>query len=523
MKKILLIIVVFLAVAGGGYFWHSGFGDGANVGDVGSTMYVAEAGETPDPENQKKYETIPYGDGQLKREDLKCEGCNLIIISLTNTRKDHIGIYGYERNTTPNIDAFFQNSLIFDNAFAPASWTLPVIASFFSSQFPFTHGVMDRYSSASNKLADDILTMPEIFKENGYKTAAFTGGGDHNAGFGIGQGFDSYDTFDSKSGPALIGGPSEYKKLEDSMPSSLEWLKENSKDKFFLMLQGYDTHCPFTPKAPFDKKFTGGYESSIDYSVCLWTFEQTEPVNENGEKYWPLKSWYSSKGIQDIKMTDKDVEHMIALYDGEIAQADDYLKDFFQTAKDLDLEKNTIFIFMSEHGDLFGEHGRFMRGGPLRGTFYDPVLNFPLIVKHPKIKEPLRINSLVQTVDLMPTLLEIFGLEDGQKEDREGQSVLPEIVGERTVNDYVYAGSRFTAQKGNLFFSGTSISEAIRSKEWKLIKEEIFDADTNKKTHESYELYKISEDPKEENNLYDTNGEMANKLKTVLENFFSSF
>lgn len=505
------------ALGGGGYFWHSGFGDVANVGDVGSTMFVAEAGETPDPENQKKYETIPYGDGQLKREDLKCEGCNLVIISLTNTRKDHIGIYGYERDTTPNIDTFFKDSLIFENAFAPASWTLPVIASFFSSQFPATHGVMDRYSSASNKLADDILTMPEIFKKSGYKTAAFTGGGDHNFKFGIGQGFDSYDTFDSKSGSVRIGEPDEYKKLEDSMPESLKWLKENSKDKFFLMLQGYDTHCPFVPKEPFDKKFTGGYESVIDYSTCLWTFGQTDPIYENGVKYWSLKSAYSSKGIQDVKMTDKDVEHMIALYDGGIAQADDYLKDFFQTAKDLNLEKNTIFIFMSEHGDLFGEHGRFMRGGPLRGTFYEPVLNFPILIKHPKIKEPFKIGALVQTVDLMPTLLEMFGMEDSQKETREGQSVLPEIVGEGTVNEHVYSGSRFTAQKDNQFFSGTSVSESVRNKEWKLIKEEIFDVDTNKKTHESYELYKISEDPKEENNLYGKYPQIADDLKLKLK------
>lgn len=512
------MIAALSAVAGSGYFLYYQFDNGVGTSDIGGATLVAEPDEAQDPENQKQHEAITYADGQIKREDLKCEGCNLIIISLTNTRKDHIGIYGYERDTTPNIDAFFQNSLIFDNAFAPASWTLPVIASFFSSQFPATHGVMDRYSSASNKLADDILTMPEIFKKSGYKTAAFTGGGDHNFKFGIGQGFDSYDTFDGKSGSALIGGPSEYKKLEDSMPSSLEWLKENSKDKFFLMLQGYDTHCPFVPKEPFDKKFGDGEQSSLDFSVCLWTFAQTDPIyDDGGVKYGPLKSWYSEKGIQDVKMTENDLKKMIALYDGEIAQADDYLKDFFQTAKDLNLEKNTIFIFMSEHGDLFGEHGRFMRGGPLRGTFYDPVLNFPILIKHPKLKEPFKINALMQTVDLMPTLLEIFGLEDSKKETREGQSVLPEIVGERTVNEYVYSGSRFTAQKGNLFFSGTSISEAIRNKEWKLIKEEIFDVDTNKKTQETYELYKISEDPKEENDLYGKYPQITDSLKQKLE------
>lgn len=357
----------------------------------------------------------------------------------------------------------------------------------------------------------------------GIRTAAFTGGGDHNANFGIGQGFDSYDTFEGKKGSALLGGPSEYKKLEDSMPASLEWLKENSKDKFFLMLQGYDTHCPFAPKDPFDKKFTGEYESGIDFSVCLWTFEQTKPIYENGVRYWPLRSWYSSKGIQDVKMTDKDVEHMIALYDGEIAQADDYLKEFFQTVEDLDLEKNTIFIFMSEHGDLFGEHGRFMRGGPLRGTFYEPVLNFPILIKHPKISEPFKIGALVRTVDLMPTLLEMFGLADSEKETRQGKSIIPALTDGAIVNEYVYAGSRFTAQKGNVFFSGTSISEAIRDREWKLIREEIFTDDAQNTRQESYELYRVGNDPMETVDLINQEKEIADMLKDKLQKWTARF
>lgn len=175
MKKIFLIISVVFAISGG-YFWYSRFDDGMDIEDISGAVHVVEADETPDFENQKRYEAIKYGDGQIKKEDLKCENCNLVVISLTNTRKDHIGIYGYERDTTPNIDRFFQNSLVFENAFAPASWTLPVIASFFSSQFPTTHGVMDRYASANNKLADDILTMPEIFKNSGYKNRSIYGG-----------------------------------------------------------------------------------------------------------------------------------------------------------------------------------------------------------------------------------------------------------------------------------------------------------------------------------------------------------
>ena len=85
----------------------------------------------------------------VSEKSLTCPDCNLIVISLTNTRKDHIGLYGYERDTTPNIDEFFKSSLVFENAFSPASWTLPDAASFFTSLFPFSHGEIFRTQKAA--------------------------------------------------------------------------------------------------------------------------------------------------------------------------------------------------------------------------------------------------------------------------------------------------------------------------------------------------------------------------------------
>ncbi|PIR58072.1 MAG: hypothetical protein COU71_00685, partial [Parcubacteria group bacterium CG10_big_fil_rev_8_21_14_0_10_38_31] len=416
--------------------------------------------------------TVNVADGDISDLDLKCPECNLIIISLTNTRKDHIGIYGYERDTTPNIDKFFKNSLVFENAFAPTSWTLPNNVSFSSSLFPYTHGVMDRIDRS--KLSDDVLTFAEVLKENGYKTTAFTGGGDYNRFFNIAQGFDLYvdeDNYTENNVDILsTGGPSRYSSAESLVPASVKWLENNANSKFFFFLQGFDTHCPFTPKEPFDKKFDQNYKGDIDFSTCLWTFKQTDPLYKDGVKYWTVKTSFTLDGTHDIDITERDLEHMLALYDGEISQADDSLGKFFQTMEDLGLEKNTIFIFMSEHGDLFGEHGRFMRGGPLRGTFYDPVLNFPLLIKHPKLDKPVKIDILVQTVDLMPTLLDILGLDDPEEEKRQGQSLFGK---ETSSNEYVYAGSQFKAVNSE-FFNGLSVVEVIRSKEWKLIKEEIF-------------------------------------------------
>lgn len=504
INKIILILVASVIFVGSGFFFYSYKND--NKSQKRETI-------TKWNKNKSSAKKIPLS-------DLKCPDCNLVIISLTNTRKDHIGLYGYKRNTTPSIDKFFKNSLIFENAFAPASWTLPVAVSFFTSLFPYTHGIMNRYDSIW--LSDDISTITDVFKKNGYQTAGFTGGGDYSQRFSFNRGFDVYTDESGRNdsgGIRMSVGPKSYLNLETSLPHATKWLSNaNTKKKFFLLVQGFDTHCPFTPGEPFKKKFIGTSKSNIDFSTCLWTFEQTKPIYENGIRYWQVKTPATGGKIKEIKLTDEDIKYMVSLYDGEIAQADFRLKNFFDLIKRLGLEKNTIFVFMSEHGDMFGEHGRFMRGGPLRGTFYDPVLNFPLLIKHPKVKEPLKIDALVQTVDLMPTLLEMLGLQDEQASKRQGKSILPVIRENKEINDYIYAASYYTAAKGNLFFEGKSVVESIRNKEWKLIKEEIYALeDTNKKISESYELYKISKDPDEKENVYKLNQRVAKDLKNKLE------
>lgn len=493
-SKILLFIFATIVIGFAGYFLNDAYQGEKNV----------KKEITYDVEERQNVLTE-----KTKSDLLKCPDCNLVVISLTNTRKDHLGIYGYERNTTPNIDAFFKDGFIFENAFGPSSWTLPAAASMFSSLFPYSHKVMDRHGE--NVLSDDVVTLAETFKQGGYQTAGFTGGGDYNRKFNFAQGFDVYVDEGGEIGPGSYSG------IYKSVPEGMEWLKKNSeKGKFFLFMQGFDTHCPFTPSKEFSTMFTGGHKSAIDFSTCLWTFDESKPVYENGVRYWPVKTPATESGIKDIQISDKDVEHMIALYDGEIAEADARLKDFFTLIKEKDLEKNTIFIFMAEHGDLFGEHGRFMRGGPVRGTFYDPVINFPLLIKHPSFHEPMKVDALVQTVDLLPTLLDIFGIDDQQKEKRQGKSVLGDFTGETETNRYIYAASEY-ASADNAFFMGFSKTEVIRDKKWKLIREEIRQTNGNSKKTEDIYLYAIDGDAREENNRYTSENEVVRNLTEALD------
>ncbi len=151
----IILAVAVVAAAAGGWLacrWYRVFQQKATDAVEVKTV-LPEA--LPEPESEAAPEPVTVSAG-----DFKCKNCNIVIISLTNTRKGHLGIYGYQRATSKNIDGFFNDSIVFGNAYAPASWTLPVSASLYSSLFPYSHGVMDRYDGS--RLSDDVLTLTEI-------------------------------------------------------------------------------------------------------------------------------------------------------------------------------------------------------------------------------------------------------------------------------------------------------------------------------------------------------------------------
>src|SRR5262245_4967165 len=150
---------------------------------------------------------------------------NLIFISLTNTRADHLGVYGYHRNTSPNIDRFAQKCLVFKNVFSHASWTLPALVSLFTSQYPFTHGLMNREDA--QPLPAPVTTFVDVLKAKGYFTAAFVGDRDYSPKFGHTSRF--HLVFDPVRNPDLEDWKG-YGVLENTMPPARDWLRQN-KDK----------------------------------------------------------------------------------------------------------------------------------------------------------------------------------------------------------------------------------------------------------------------------------------------------
>lgn len=434
-----------------------------------------------------------------------CKDCNLIIISLTNVGAKHLSAYDYPYETSPKINELSKKSLVFENAFSHASWTLPSGASFFTSLFPFSHGIMDRYSGKI--LSHDATTLADALNSQGYRTAAFTGGFDYNLRYNVINRFTETKIFDKGerfSFRKLAATVDIYGDLPLTLPAAIDWLEKNSDKKFFAFVQGYDAHCPFTPPEPYNNLFDPNYNGTLDFSSCFFTYEKTEPVIIDGKKtYFTNTAYYDEETenfiVENVSLDENDIKHLVALHDGEIRYADDLVGQLLDKVNELGLSEKTIIIVFSEHGDMLGKQGRFMRGGPIRGTFYDDVLHVPLIIKHPNL-EPKRIKGLVQLIDVMPTLLDFLEIKIDAK--IEGQNLLPLILKNENINDFAFAGAEFTPPPDSIFFKNPTTVTSARNKDWKLIREIVYTPNNISIESINYELYDLKNDPEELSNVF---------------------
>lgn len=426
---------------------------------------------------------------------MECNDCNVIMISLSNVSAEHMSLYGYERVTTPNLDAWAKDAIVFNNAFTQSSWTLPVGVSLFTSLYPYAHGVMDRHEN--NVLSENINTLPEILKENGYATAAFTGGLDYNEVFGHMRGFDTVVEEGEE-----VGWPTDFAGFRTAFLRAQEWLEKNEKNKFFLFVHGYDAHCPFVPPEKFAGVFSKNKNDiTIDASQCLRGYQNNET-----EAY---EAYYSISG--KTMLTEDDMQYLEDSYDEEILSVDDLTVNFLQNIEKQVLDKTIIIVF-SDHGEMFAKHGRFGRAGAVRGTLYDDVLHIPLLIKIPE-QRGRRTDALVEVVDIMPTLLNVLNIRTDAV--IQGKNTLLLSEGEQNTDTFVFSGSEFNTELVSAAYKQKSVNETVRSYDWKLIREaKLFDSGGIKE--ETFELYDIKNDKDELRNVVSEHTEIVEKLKSVL-------
>jgi arylsulfatase A-like enzyme len=313
---------------------------------------------------------------------------NVVLLSIDTLRPDRLGAYGARREDglaqSPAIDAFAAGAVVFEEARAQSPYTLPSHATLLTGLHPAVHGV-ESFDSTLAPAA--CVRLIDRFRDRGYRTAAFTGGGFLGPIYGLWHGFDRWSVLD----PFLH----EQEPMRQLLPHPGEpllnaacwrrtghgelrtWLETHRATPFFLFLHTYAVHN-YRPPAEFCRRFR---------------------VSEDPEKFDPLAH------SDERTPAAADLPDLRARYDASIAAVDAELGRFLDLLRELDLERDTLVVLLSDHGEEFLEHGGFGHGR----TLYDEVLRIPLIMRGPGIA-PRRDRTPVTLADVGPTLLSLCGL-----------------------------------------------------------------------------------------------------------------
>jgi len=446
---------------------------------AGSSVRFVFRTEAPSGEEETKGNSVPLFDWSpvwsspilYSTESGRTVGKpNIILISLDTLRADHLGCYGYHRDTSPNIDRFAEGALLFENCIASSSWTLPAHASLFTGVHPSVHGA--EVHPWGPPFAETETTLGELARERGYLTAAYTEGLFVSASMGFAQGVELYSDGKLAEFPLHCA--------EVTFNDTVQWLETYCGLPFFLFVHTYQIHDPYTPPAHFGEMFDKDYTEA----------GTVRPRQVRSEK---------------------DKIRCEALYDGEIAYTDKVVGDFLGRLEEMQLLQNTTVIVFSDHGEEFWEHGGIEHGV----TLYDEVLHVPLIIKLAGENPPGgRVARQVSLTDLYATVAELLGVDGANSPDC--MSLLPLITGPETRAKYdrKFIVSQ-VCHRDSVLVSMTPDwrKRSIRTDTEKYIKFE---------KEEMEELYDLGGDLSEKNDISAKNEQDLLKYRAMLDSFLET-
>ncbi len=308
---------------------------------------------------------------------------NAILISIDTLRPDHLGCYGYGRDTSPNLDKLAARSVRFDRALSVSSWTLPSHASLLTGLYPAEHGVRGEL----NALPPSANTIGRLLRKDGFDTFAAVSHPYLSRRWGFDNGFagdfDESEATGSTNHPVASG----------VVDSAIEWLDRRSDDRrFFMWLHIFDPHWDYDPPSPYDSLFDPDYQGTTE------------------GKYVSIKPYIKAVAGYEHPppLAERDLEHIIALYDGEIAYVDANLGRLFSRLAAAGLDRDTVILVVADHGEEFMEHGS-LEGH--QWTLYEEVVRVPLIVYVPGLEGGRVVTTVVSTVGVAPTVLDLLGVD----------------------------------------------------------------------------------------------------------------
>ncbi len=342
---------------------------------------------------------------------------NVILITVDTLRADRLGCYGNTSVETPAMDALARDGVLFRRAIAQVPLTAPSHAAILTGTYPVWNGMRDWTDPG---MRADVPTLAEIFKRQGYTTAAFVSAFALDSMWGLNRGFDHYDDWFRAQDYKLAKRQSVERPAGDTVDRSIAWLQPRAAGPFFLWLHLYDPHAPYRPPEPFKSRYPG------------------RP------------------------------------YDGEVAYTDQELGRFMQFLKGKDLYSSSLILLTSDHGEALGEHNEQQHGYYI----YTSSIHVPLVMKFPATFEAAQrsIPQVVNTIDLAPTMVQLCALPSSELQSFQGYSLLTLVTkGPGAAARYGYSESLYPRS-----LVGASGLFGIRTERYQYIRaprEELYDLD----------------------------------------------
>jgi arylsulfatase A-like enzyme len=429
---------------------------------------------------------------------------NVILVTMDTVRADHLSVYGYERDTTPNLRKLAEDATLYTRAIAPSDVTLSTHGSMFTGLYPTWHGAhtVEPGSQLANAMAfplsDKHVTLAERLQARGYSTAQvvanywFLG-----PSWQLHQGFDYYSILAPSCclpSPYLLWQHAQGDfialtrnarkfSLARHVNQEIFGLLDRWKDRgqpFFLFADYMDAHWPYVPPEPFDTKYPGK-----DPTFRQTRFKALERAVTQGKR----------------EPTEAEQSHLVSQYDGALAYLDSQIGELIAKLKNLDLYDNTLIMLTSDHGEALGERSVFLHNGvPL----YQNVLHVPLIIKYPKARARGVVDDFVSTIDVMPTVLDVVGAESPK--DIQGKSLLQRSAVARPLYAESYPRMDIIMRE---------------NPDRQRVERAVFDGNLKyiTSTVGKHELYDLLQDPAERTNLYRADDPTSQRLRALLEDW----
>lgn len=332
---------------------------------------------------------------------------NVLLVVVDTLRADRLSLYGYHRPTTPKLEAFAREAVVFDNARSQAGCTFPSMNSLLTSR----HAAVFLEPGSPMGIPETMRSLPEILRERGYSTAAVSASSivrhtpsRMNPTGGFGRGFQVFDEACNRKHASCLN-----EKALGILPTLPQ--------PWFLYLHYLEPHAPYQPPPNHPRQIASAPALAKQRGVNAWA--------RKGEA-WPVtRRLYD--GQTQYEITPQNLAHLSDLYDEEIAYFDQQFAELVDSLRDRGVLDHTVIILAADHGEELYDHNHF---GHCRDLAYDTVLKTPLLLWIPGV-EPARRRALAENLDIVPTLLDYMGISEGQAFD--GKSLRPVIEKDQPV------------------------------------------------------------------------------------------